>query len=104
MLHKLSSYIRSNSVSIGLVVIFLAFVSILCLQAVATERIREQVITQKQIIFEIKNVTNRINASSSSSKEQISELNDHIDCIVYAFTDKGKSSQIYDRIRDCSKK
>lgn len=99
---ELGSFWRRNTVTIGVVIIVMAFGSILFLQAVATSKLQEQSRQNAQVLSQLKGLTDQLASSSKQRTQQIATLTTHIDCIVTFFGQKDRSQSAIDDIDTCT--
>lgn len=102
MRQRFASFWRSNTVTIGIVIIVIAFGTILFLQAEATSKLQEQTKQQTQILSQLKGVTDQLNNGAKQRTQQIATLTAHIDCIVLFFSQPDRSSVSIADINTCT--
>lgn len=86
MKDRIASFWRSNTLTIGIVVIVMAFGTILFLQASATSKLQEQTQQQTLILSQLRGVADKLNKGAAQRTQQIATLTAHIDCIVTFFS------------------
>lgn len=103
---RVASFWRSNAVTIGIVIIVIAFGTILFFQAEATSKLQEQTKQQTEIIDQIHAVTSQLSKSSQQRTQQIATLTAHIDCIVTFFSQpqEERTQTAIDDISTCTLK
>lgn len=101
---RFGSFWRSNTTTIGIVIIVIAFGTILFLQAVATSKLQEQTKQQTQILSQLKGVTDQLNRGAAQRTQQIATLTAHIDCIVTFFSQQDRTSTAIADINTCTLK
>lgn len=88
--------------TIGIVIIVVAFGTILFLQASATSKLQQQTRQQTQILSQLKGVTEQLNHGAAQRTQQIQTLTAHIDCIVTFFSQPDRSSTSISDIDTCT--
>lgn len=104
MRQRFASFWRSNTVTIGIVIIVIAFGTILFLQAEATSKLQKQTQQQTEILSQLKGVTDQLNKGAAQRTQQIATLTTHIDCIVTFFSQPDRSNTAISDINTCTLK
>lgn len=110
-LNGVHSFFRRNNVTIGIVVIILAFGSILFMLASASSHIEQQQQTDAIILNQLNGtakhlngITSSLDANSKQSTQQITTLTNRLNCIVLFFsgTNPDRANKAIDDINTCT--
>ena len=109
MITRVQSYFRSHAGNIGLVIIALAFMAILALQAVATNQLQTEVETQQQIVTQTKEIADathtiltRLDKNATQNTTQIAALQAHLDCIASLFAQSDRAVKSITNLDSCT--
>jgi hypothetical protein len=100
-IRKVHLWLRANGVYISCAVIILAFGTILLMLANSQSKLAEQSEQNKQVLLQLKSVTEQIGKSATSRTDQINGIDRHLDCIVAFFAQPDRSQKLIADIETC---
>lgn len=98
---KVGGYFRRNSVNIGVLIIVFVLGMILFVEAIAANNIQQQQQKDNVILGQLKGIVTQINSSSKQRTIQLTDLQNHIDCIVELFQQPSRNNLTINDLQGC---
>lgn len=102
MIYRVNSFFRTHAITIGLIIIALAFAAILSLQTIATSKLQTELETQQQIVSQTQAILRTLSTNAATRTQQIDSLNKHIDCLALFFAQPDRTTKSISNIETCT--